>query len=906
MEEGAPLIGTPEEELRYLRELVAKKEQELLVHGENKDRLEIVEEHVVHHHREGGDTVLDPAYKLSEEEGNKIALNLSPDNNDATMRELRLVLESKGVRNALSVAERLKSPHLFDDFHRFLVQYIASGIEALGLPADSREWKALHMTLYQVVLPEGKQEKGTRPLRELLSSMEQFYAGMLSIAAGSGGKMSKYFSIELGIPAGSKEVSFYVSVPNERRDLFEKQLLAIFPDAIPTIESDDYNPFIENGKTVASYASFKEHPSLTLRTYESFDYDPLNSLLNAFSKIEQASGGAALQVLIEPVGDSYISHYKKILRELEKGESKDRAFSVPKGEIGLAARDFLDEITKREKKEGSTDQALIEHVSKKIETPIVRTNIRILVSASDEMTAERSLHELEASFNQFQATRGNMLIWNRVKGGRKESLLKSFSFRYLEGGEDLPLSLREATTVMHFPPEGISSTPQLKQARFTGLPAPLELPQTGTLLGANTYRGVTTKAYLTDQDRMRHLYVIGQTGTGKTKFLQNLIVQDMRQGHGLCFIDPHGNDIIEILALVPRERVDDVIYVDPAYLDRVVALNLLEYDEAHPEQKTFIVNELFAIFQRLYGAVPESIGPAFEQYFRNATQLVMDDPSTGNTLLDVRRIFTDPDFREMKVAGCRNQLVKSFWEGIATKARGDQGLENYGPYITNKFDDFVTNEFVRPIIGQEKSSFNFREIMDNKKILLVNLSKGRLGERNANFLGLLFVGKLFMAALSRADSVGTDFPPFFLHIDEFQNITTDTIPGILSEARKYKLSLSIAHQYLKQVDEKTLNAIFGNVGSMGVFRVGPEDAEQFEKQFSPHLKAVDFMNIENFNCYTRLLANNIPQRPFNVRVPPPEKGNPDQVDDLRQLSYLTYGRDRTAIEEHIQSTYLKQ
>ncbi len=248
--------------------------------------------------------------------------------------------------------------------------------------------------------------------------------------------------------------------------------------------------------------------------------------------------------------------------------------------------------------------------------------------------------------------------------------------------------------------------------------------------------------------------------------------------------------------------------------------------------------------------------------------------------------------------------MNQFWTEIATKAGGDAALENIVPYITNKFDDFTANDFMRPIIGQQESSFNFRDVIDGKKILLVNLSKGRLGERNANLLGLILVGKIFMAALSRADNPRADFPPFYLYIDEFQNITTDSIPGILSEARKYKLSLTIAHQFLAQVDEKVRDAVFGNVGSMSVFRVGQDDGEFFGKQFAPTFEAKDFTNIENYNAYVRILARGVPQKPFNIRTHAPPAGNPAQIDDLRQLSYLTYGRDRARVEAKIKERYL--
>jgi hypothetical protein len=385
-----------------------------------------------------------------------------------------------------------------------------------------------------------------------------------------------------------------------------------------------------------------------------------------------------------------------------------------------------------------------------------------------------------------------------------------------------------------------------------------------------------------------------------------MILQDINAGNGCCFIDPHGSDVQNILANIPKDRIKDVIYFDPSYTERPMALNMLEYDRSHPEQKTFVVNELFSIFQKLYGGVPESLGPMFEQYFRNATMLVIEDPDTGCTLLDVSRVMTNKAFRDMKVANCKNPVVVQFWKEIAEKAGGEASLANIVPYITSKFDVFLANDIMRPIVAQEKSSFDFRKIMDEKKILLVNLSKGRLGDINANLIGLILVGKILMSALSRVDKLGVeDLPPFYLYIDEFQNITTNSISTILSEARKYKLSLNIAHQFIAQLQQEIKDAVFGNVGSMFVYRVGAEDAEFLEKQFSPVFTAKDIMNIDNYNFYTKMLVDGKTVKAFNVKANPAPKGNMSVVDNLKQLSYLTYGGDRAQIEEAILNKYKK-
>jgi hypothetical protein len=522
------------------------------------------------------------------------------------------------------------------------------------------------------------------------------------------------------------------------------------------------------------------------------------------------------------------------------------------------------------------------------------------------MRAENILSDLESSFNQFTNSLGNSFKWNRVKDNHLKDLFYQFTFRLFDRGQVLPVSIREITTVMHFPMTTQSNfSPQLKQTTAATAPAPLDIPHKGegVFLGKNVHRNIEQDIYMTPEDRLRHMYVIGQTGTGKSTILRNLIVQDIINGDGVCFIDPHGNDVQDILSKIPKERYDDVIYFDPGYTDRPMSLNMLEYDHSNPEQKTFVVNELFSIFQKLYEGSPESMGPMFEQYFRNATMLVMDDPDSGCTLLDISRVMAVKSFRDMKIARCKNPIVKQFWTEIAEKTSGESGLANMIPYITSKFDVFSANEIMRPIIAQEQSSFNFREIMDSKKILLVNLAKGRLGDINSNLIGLIVVGKILMAALSRVDSFGKEMNPFYLYIDEFQNITTPSISTILSEARKYKLSLTVAHQFINQLDEKIKASVFGNVGNMVVYRTGAEDAEVLQKQFEPVFKASDIMNIDNLNAYIKMLSHGKPTKPFNIRVDHMPRGNMDIVESLKELSYLKYGKDKNVIRDEVDAKF---
>jgi hypothetical protein len=527
------------------------------------------------------------------------------------------------------------------------------------------------MTLFEIALPEAHADDGNgrmKTLKELISAMEQFYSGMLSVEHADKSEPA-YFTLELAVAVNSPTLQFYAAVPHGKKDLFEKQLLSIFPEARIAAQPNDYNVFTEDGVALGSYATLKDRPMLPLKDYSEFDYDPLNAVLNAFAKIDPEGEGASLQILISPRGDTYVHHYRRILAELRKGENRYRAFNLPETFAGDLAREAIGLLgsSKKTLDPNQADKVAIEQMERKISAPIVDTNIRIVVSSRDEAKAQSIRSELEAAFNQFENTIGNRLAFKEVAKGDAKKLFHNYTFRMFSKGSALPLSLRELTALYHFPPKGIESAPHLVQSRFTEAAAPPALPKEGLLLGTNDYRGLHAEARLPEGDRARHLYVIGQTGTGKTSFMKTLIEQDIKAGNGVCFIDPHGNDIIDVLASIPPERYEDVIYFDPAELSRPFGLNLLEYDANFPEQKTFVVNELLAIFRRLYGDVPESMGPAFEQYFRNATLLVMEDPDSGSTLMDISRVLSNKPFRDLKLSRSKNPIVKHLVAGMNGK-----------------------------------------------------------------------------------------------------------------------------------------------------------------------------------------------------------------------------------------------
>ncbi len=905
-----PKFKSPEEEIAFLREQVAQKEKALVDSGAQANREKIAIDTLNAYKEMPAKDVLHPKQQIQESEKTALALRLAPETHDRVMEELLGTLLKKGIKNTITIVEEMNNPHVDDDFHRFLVQYLQSTGEVPGLKDSTELYHALDCKLFEVTLPEVTEDK-KKGLKELLTMMEQFYAGMHSVGMTRQNKERNHFTLEIALSNNSEQFVMYAAIPNSRADLFEKQLLAIHPDSKCVEVVDDYNIFID-GKdtTVGAYATLVHPDIFPIKMYDSFDHDPLNVILNSFSKLKAQGEGAAIQFVMCPKGDEVALHFQETLHNLKEGHSVANARSVWR-RFGNEVLDMGKELfvgAPKEKPEKKINERAVEAVTEKLKSTVMATNIRIMASAETLERSSQIVTEISSSFNQFTESGRNGISWNPVTGMHLRELEHEFSFRLFNEDESMPLNLKELATIFHFP-YGINKMGQLKQAKASQAPAPIEMateqPAGSILLGHNLYRGGKKPIYLSREDRFRHFYCIGQTGTGKTTFLLNMIIQDIANGDGCCYIDPHGTDIQTILSYIPPERLDDVIYFDPAYMPRPMGLNMLEYDVRYPEQKTFVVNELLNIFNKLFD-MKTSGGPAFEQYFRNSSLLVMEDPESGMTLLDISRVLADKEFRDMKLSKCKNPIIKQFWEN-AEKTTGDQSLANFVPYITNKFDVFVSNDIMRPIISQEKSVFNFRKVMDEKKILLVNLAKGRLGDINSNLIGLIIVGKIQMAALSRVDMYGQKMNDFFLYIDEFQNVTTDSIESILSEARKYRLSLNVAHQYVEQLEDNIRDAVFGNVGSMAIHRVSAENAEIFAKQLEPTFTAQDILKIENYNCYLKMLINGTPAKPFNSATPyNPPKGDIERLDAIKELSYLKYGRDREEIEEEIMARFNSQ
>ncbi|MEW5907694.1 MAG: DUF87 domain-containing protein [Patescibacteria group bacterium] len=792
--------------------------------------------------------------------------------------------------------------YLFGILILTLISAIIAWFFIFRLGARSKLHNALNLILYEITFPQegGKEDK--KDFKELIAAMEQFYTGMTTAG--------QYFVLEIGLPFTGDEIVFYTAVDRNNSQIFEKQIHGFFPDVKVIVKKEDYNIFKPQGYSLGSVAQFKKDDFLPIKTYDKFETDPLQVIINTFSKLKTEGEGASLQIIVSASKRLHTEHVKKVASRMKEGEKfyeaiKPKGFGealVKEGKGWVSSPDMKKD-TKQESSK-TVDEEIVKLLESKSSRQIMSANIRLLVSAENRQRAQSILSELESAFLQFNEPHGNDFWFKRLSGKKLKNLFYEFSFRIINKKDAIHLNVAELASVFHFPLEfGSSVAPQLKYVKTKESAPPLNLPSSGLLIGRNIYRGEEKKIYIKDDDRRRHFYVIGQTGTGKSAMLKNMAVQDIENGKGICFIDPHGSDLQDILARIPQERIEDVIYFDPSEISRPMGLNILEYNANYPEQKTFIAHELYGIFRKIWKDIPEAFGPMFEQYYQNSVLLVMEDPVSGNTLLEIPRVLSDKNFRDHKLSRCRNPVVVAFWRNVAEKASGEAGLQNIAPYITSKFDTFLTNEIMRPIIAQEKSAFNFREIMDEGRILLINLSKGRLGDINSKLIGLIMVGKLLMASLSRVDIPEESRKDFYLYIDEFQNITTDSISTILSEARKYRLNLAIAHQFIGQLDENIKKSVFGNVGSIACFRIGSEDAEFVEKQFAPIFNAQDLINLDNYNAYLKILIDGQTSRPFNIKTLPFQKGNSALAEKIIGISSLKYGRPRLEIEEDINRRY---
>ncbi|MCX6719516.1 MAG: DUF87 domain-containing protein [Candidatus Staskawiczbacteria bacterium] len=785
---------------------------------------------------------------------------------------------------------------------------------AMALKAETNEKKSvfggLEMVLFLVMMPKNAPKKEGEQQKEeklLISQMEQIFSNFLYLKKPGMFQDPPCCAFEIASQIGSSDISFYVAVPKYLESVFEKYVQGVYPNAVVDKVPQDYTIFEPAGATAGAYLKLSENALFPISTYQTLEKDPLALVTNNLSKISASEGGA-VQVLIRPLSKTNLRKSgEKALKKIREGKSIRLATSQAAG--GWLAEDlekmtdvFLArdvkvkeaELTAKNKEQGF-DQKGYDAIQNKIQKQPFEVNVRVLASAQSQERAEEILNHLTSAFSQYSLSAINSLEPKEVFKKELQKLISDYSFRTFNNNQSSILNLEELASVYHFPTH-YTETPYIRASKSVSTPPPEDLPETGVLtIGKVNYRNEEKNVYFASPvDRRRHFYYIGQTGTGKSWFMKSMIIQDILNGEGVAVIDPHGELVEDILAFIPKERVDDVVMFEPFDLERPCGLNMLEYDS--PEQKDFAVQEMIAIFMKLFP--PEIIGPMFEHYMRNAMLALMADKDNPGTLVEIPKMFTDPAFLQERMKKVSDPIVRSFWTKEWAATTGSTRSDMLG-YVVSKLGRFIENEMMRNIIGQSHSGFNLADIMDGKKIFLANLSKGLTGEVNSSLLGLILVSKMQMAAMRRARIAEADRKDFFLYIDEFQNFTTDSIASILSEARKYKLSLIMAHQYMPQLTDQIREAVLGNVGTMGAFRIGAEDAEKLEKQFEPGFSRFDLVNLDNFSMVIKMMINNKISTPFKMQTLPSPKGHPEIVETIKKISKLKYTRPKSIVETEI-------
>lgn len=730
----------------------------------------------------------------------------------------------------------------------------------------SVEKKSLEAEVFEVRLPKTNEVE--------IQAADQMFSGLLGISEKLKGKQKyvgakNFVSFEIvGMP---ETIRFYVVSSKNVANTVEKAINSAYPTAEVT-KADEYNIFPDGSKVEFAAMKLEKDSYKPIRTYEELTTDSLSSLLTTMSKLKMGES-AAFQVVMTGAGSGWRESGKKYVQKVRHNNSDP------------------------EKKKIDAPEDLLAAIEKKCEKGGFFVDFRLVSVAKTSAEAQQTLNTMMSSFSQFKKEGSNEFVKLSTKKSQKNKFIEDFIFRIPR--ETSILNTAELATIMHFPNKMIN-TPHINWLLSKRAPATAGIPSEGDLwLGNNFYRDVNKPIFMMREDRRRHMYMVGKTGSGKSFMLQQMALQDINNGEGIAFLDPHGDSAEWLLERIPPHRIEDVIYWDPSDTERPLGFNIIEYYDEQDKHR--VVNAILGMMQKMFDPHNQGItGPRFERAVRNAMLTVMEEE--GTTLVEVLRILSDQNYANKKIPNIKDELVKRYWTDEIANTQEFHKSEVLG-YIVSKFDRFVTNKLARNIFGQSKSGFNVRWVMDNQKILIVNLSKGLIGEENAQFLGLLLVPRILSAAMSRADMRQEDRKDFYLYVDEFQNFSTEDFAQILSEARKYRLNLIVANQYITQIDEKIRDAVFGNVGSVISFKVGNQDAQFLESVFLPIFDANDLVNLENVNAYVKIIYQgesppafsintNYKYAPFNI----PKEGDKRTGDIVKNLSRYRYGRDRSLVE----------
>lgn len=774
--------------------------------------------------------------------------------------------------------------------------------------------RGLKMIPMRIHLPPSSDdiEGGGRDARDVTQeaiSQAQVMYNIIASTATKGFK-SKLFGqrhIAFEVTVKNGMVNYYVVVPVVLIDIIRQAVSAAYPAA--TLEEvEEQNIFSQTGRisgTIGGELTLKNDYSYPIATFEESKRDAMVALLNALSGAGK-DDGAAIQILLRPAPEGWSKSSNKTAQKIRQGKKGSSSGSP----IGTGILEMLwKPPNPGEKKDGadhqvsSLEQSHIDSIEEKTRYPAYETLIRVIASSNTAAQSQTLVKNAVAAFSLFDAPNKNgfkFSVTNNI-----EQFTTAFIFRFFpQNIKSNILNSIELATIFHLPDQSSIPTSQVERQASKQVDGPNFVPDKGLLLGVNIFRGTKKEIRLSEDDRRRHTYIIGQTGTGKSVLLENLALQDMLEGRGFAFIDPHGDTAEMLLGMVPKDRVEDVIYFNPGDMANPIGMNLFEISKDDPDpQRTmdYIISELVNMLYSMYDPGHTGIvGPRLENIVRNAAILAMSDP-TGGTFMDIPKLLVDSEFAKTKIKYLKNQRAIDFWTKEWPNSQRSNEAGEVTSWVVSKWAPFE-NSMMTNILGQVESGINLRDIMDNKKILLVNLSKGQLGEYSAKLLGTVFVMKFQAAAMSRADMPPDQREDFSLFVDEFQNFATDSFESILSEARKYRLNLILANQFISQLTDKIREAIIGNVGTAISGRIGVTDAELMVKRFQPTFDVEDLIKLPNYQSIANVMINNVPSAPFSMNFLPPLGGastNTQLSDALKKLSSAKYGRPRSEVEQEI-------
>lgn len=738
-----------------------------------------------------------------------------------------------------------------------------------------------------------------RDLTEEVLSQAQVMYNIIASTATRGFKSRIYGQrhVSFEIVAHEGLVHYYAVVPVSLVPVIQQAVSAAYPAARleEVNERNIFNPAGRMSGTIGGEFTLKKEFAFPIATYQEAKRDAARALLNALSSATREDG-VGIQMLIRPAQEGWSKTAQATADAIRKDKGKK---GVPQTVMtglmeALWKPPEAEEVKPEDKQLSSTDQSRVEAIEDKTRYPAYETLIRVVASSNTSARSQALMNNVVSAFSLFDSAQNNGFKFTVSKN--IEEFVTAYIFRFFpqEVNQNI-LNTVELATIFHLPNQSSIPTSQVQRQAAKQVDGPTQIMEEGFLLGYNEFRGVKKPIRLGTKDRRRHTYIIGQTGTGKSKLLENLAYQDMMDGRGFAFIDPHGDSAEELLGMVPKERVEDVIYFAPGEMEMPVGLNLFEFD--NQDQRDFIIQETISMLYKLYDPGHTGIiGPRFESWFRHAALTVMADPN-GSSFLDVQQVFIDQAFADEKIKHVTQQTTLDFWNKEMAQTTESAKGEMLG-WFASKFGAFLANDMMRNIIGQTKSGFNLREIMDNKKILLVNLSKGRVGELNSQLLGMIFVMKFNAAAMGRADMPESEREDFSLYVDEFQNFATDSFATILSEARKYRLSLILANQFMTQLTDQIREAILGNIGTVISGRIGITDAEVLIKKFTPTFDVEDLTRMPNFQTIASVMIQDVPSAAFSMSLLPPlGQSNPELRDALKRLSATKYGKPRAQVEQ---------